>query len=138
MYSVEKKKKEFDICLEDVDAKFRADYPADGSHTDGLIYTGVCTSDSRDDYTFGFNQEPSTNEKTNIDTYYDGIKNNSSEATNYFDKEDATKALQKAKEDIPTKTWATMSTIQKKIIAGAVITDTDSRQLIADFPKKVS
>jgi len=70
MYTIEKDWKSFNIDLTDLDVKYRADYPSDGSGPDGLIYDGFSADVN---LKLRFDAEPSGTEKTNIDAYWNGI-----------------------------------------------------------------
>lgn len=107
------------VSLEDVEtwmkANAGADYAGNQAHTNLQLV---------------FNEEPDQATKDAIQAYWDGIDENSSEATNYISQSSIDAALDSAKASLKAKiengdAYDTFTAAEKKLAAGMVPTKTE-------------
>jgi len=65
-----------------------------------------------------FLEEPSEEIKSAVLAYWDGLDEESDEATTYVSQSTISDAIQTAREDAVTKSWDNLSVAQKKLITG--------------------
>ena len=115
MYALKLNWKEFSVSLPDVDTWAKA-------QTWASSYKGMSG-----DYTLTLwlDAEPSQADKDAIQTYWDGLTAQSTEATSYVSAEAIKTAYDTLKAGIAVKTWDAMSTAERKIVLGQMPTKTE-------------
>jgi len=102
--------REFNIDLLAVDTKMRADYPTK--------YSGNQASSFLELY---FSEEPTEEEKAAIQSYWDGLTDQSAEVLSYRTQASIKEAIDNLKMGLVNKTWDQMTVTERKIVVGATI-----------------
>jgi len=114
MYSISFEWKNFSVNLTTLDAWLRANA---GPH-----YAGN-SADIK--LTLWFTEDPGPAVVTACEQYWDAIDVNSTEATTYVSSQAVKDAVAGLKVDLHTKTWAAMSTAERKIVIGQTPTNAE-------------
>lgn len=108
MYTIQKEWKQFNISLVNLEVELKANYPQ---------YVG-CSANSK--LELHFSDEPSQEEKEQIDAFYESL-----DGSDYISKTELEEqslvyenAIYDMKIALISKTWAQMSTIERKIAVG--------------------
>jgi len=111
MYKVELQWKEFNVDLDAVRAKLETDYPDN--------YKGNQAYSVLELY---FENEPTEEQRAAIQSYWDGLTDQSLEATSYCSQADMKAALDSARSGLVSKTWDQMGELERKLVVGANVT----------------
>lgn len=106
MYKLELQWKEYNVDLDAIDAKMRAEQEN---------YTG---SQAASCLELWFSEEPSQETKDAILAYWEGLSESSPEAENYRSKDSVEAAKKAAKEAAVLKLWNDMSIVERKLVSG--------------------
>lgn len=106
-YMIKKDWKEFSLNLGMVQAELV-----------GLTGSHLCGLQAHSHLEIWFTEEPTEEQKSMIDLYWDGLTETSAEAVGYYSQEELQNAVQAARLDAVTKTFDELSVAQKKIIMG--------------------
>lgn len=113
MYSVKLEWKEFSVSLLPIETYFIATYPNyRGNSADTAL-------------TLWFSEEPTDEDKTAIQAYWDGILVDSTEATSYVSSQQVTDRIAELKTGLLAKAWDAMTTAERKIIVGAAVSNAE-------------
>jgi len=105
MYSIKLEWKEFNVCLEDLEAHLRAEYPN---------YVGNQAANALDLY---FSEEPSEEDRQAIQDHWDEI-----DGSNYLSAEDFKQIVADTKLGLLSKSWDEMTAVERKIALNMEVT----------------
>jgi len=104
MISIILKWKEFNISLVAIETYFIATYPDyRGNSADTAL-------------TLWFSEEPSDEDKADIQAYWDGILVDLTEATSYVSSQQVTDRIAELKTGLIAKSWDTMDSVERKLV----------------------
>ena len=109
MYSMKLEWKEFSLSLLPIETYFIATYP---------YYRGNSADTA---LTLWFSEEPTDEDKTAIQAYWDGILVDSTEATSYVSSQQVAARIADLKAGLLAKSWDDMTTAERKIVVGAAV-----------------
>ena len=123
MYSIIKQWLEFRIYLPDLEAWLKA--------LGGDNYKGLSA-----DYalTMWFSEEPTEQQKTDIDAQWDGLSEEG-ETAKWTQYDNRNKAVEAAKLNLLTAAFDTLLPAERKLLLAMTLTDEDKDSLVTKFPQ---
>src|SRR6185369_487645 len=113
MQKIELQWREFNVDLEAVDAKLRAEQPS---------YKGNQAASCLE---LWFEELPSQEDQDVLVAWWDALTEESDEAVSYRSMAQIQEAIQTIKEGIPAKTWNTMITLERRLQMGLNVSKAD-------------
>lgn len=143
MYCVTKEWKEFNISLNKLSDELKSLFP---EHETNPVFTGIQAMSKLelwfDKEIEGYGKDEDGNitaesgsDAETIENLWNAIDESHEIATSYVSRQSLVDAEQRAKEDIPSKTFDNLTTQQKKMLAGVSLSYDDRVQLLTDFPE---
>lgn len=113
MQKLELQWREFNVDLEAVDAKLRAEQPS---------YKGNQAAACLE---LWFEELPSQEDQDAIIAWWEALTAESAEAESYRSQDQIQAAIMQIKEGIPAKTWNTMNTVERRLQMGLAVSKDD-------------